>query len=227
MLMQDPRVASSYNDLWDRASRELRSLVDIPDHMWATLAVAAKCDAGQLKDKVISAGHVAYHFLWRRVLEPASQLPWKLCRGDADAHLDEIAAMENPPSEPCSYHIWHLLKEKHERVQIKMVIDLLSQCSWSSLPAEQQHGSLSLLHRWHPEYGLDSLISRAFLHQVVRLIPRESDLDKKIARVMAKLSKIQRADPEKASGSHMLVAALVRVMKQRKESGERNRSKNC
>lgn len=226
VLMQDPRVASSYTELWSRASQELRSLVDIPDHMWGSLATAAGCEPGQLKDKVISAGHVAYHFLWRRVLEPASQLPWKLCRDNADDHLDSIEAMESPPSEPCANHIWHLLAEKHERSQIKMVIDLLAQCSWSSLPAEQQHGSLSLLHRWHPEYGLDSLLSRAFLHQVVRLIPRESDLEKKIGRTMAKLSKIQRSNPDKVSGSHMLVAALVRVMKQRKDVGWDNKLQN-
>jgi hypothetical protein len=58
------------------------------------------------------------------------------------------------------------------------------------------------------------------------LIPRESDLEKKIGRTMAKLSKIQRSNPDKVSGSHMLVVALVRVMKQRKDVGWDNKLQN-
>ena len=216
--MEDPRVASAYDQLWESASKELRYVVDMSDEMWGSLAIAAGCSAGELKDRAIAASHVSYHFLWRRVLEPASQLPWRLCRGDVYENMDELAAMSDPPSDPCSHQLWTLLQEDEiERSHLKMLIELFGQCSWSSLPAEQQHGSLSLLHRWHPEYGLESLVSRALLHQTVRLIPRQSKLDKQISKVQSKMSKIERAHPDKATGSHMLVAALVHVMKQRKD----------
>ena len=217
-LMEGPRVASVYDELWAAASKELRYVIDIADDMWKSLAVVAGCSAGELRDRAIGAAHISYHFIWRRVLEPAAQLPWRLCRGDVDDNLDEIAAMDDEPSEPCTKQLWFLLQgEEVERSQLKMLVELFGECSWSSLPAEQQHGSLSLLHRWHPEYGLESLVSRALLHQAVRLIPRQSALDKKITKVMNKISKVERANPDKATGSHMLVAALVHVMKQRKD----------
>ena len=47
-------------------------------------------------------------------------------------------------------------------VQLKQTVALLQQISWSSLVAEQQHGSLANLKKYHPEYELSTLASRAF-----------------------------------------------------------------
>ena len=210
-------MASHLEELWDVASRELRWVIDIPGHMWSSLAVASGSRADELKDRTIRASHIAYHFLWRRVLHPACEYPWSLCRGDPGEHLDTIQAMDEPPAEPNAAHLWHLLQQEHPRSQLIGVIQLFGQCSWSSLPAEQQHGSLSLLHRWHPEYGLESLVSRALLHSAVRLLPHESKLDKAIDRVLKKMEKLDSRAPEKVSGSHMLVQAMVRVFRGRKD----------
>ena len=216
-LMKDPRVASNYADLWGAASSELRYCIDLPEHVWATLATVADCTPATLQDKTIAACHTSYHWLWRRVLAPAGQRPWSLCRGDIDENLDCLAAETDEPVEPCTRQLWLLLGEGHPRVQLRKVVELLGQCSWSSLPAEQQHGSLALLHRWHPEYGMEMLISRSLLHTAFRLVPHQSKLDKSISRVIAKMDKLERCDPSKATGSHMLVKALVDVLIGRKD----------
>ena len=85
------------------------------------------------------------------------------------------------------------------------------------MPAEQQHASVALLHRWHAEYGLEQLISRALLHQAVRLLPSESKTDKLLAKLCRKMGKLDDKVPQRASGSHMLVKALVDVVKKRKD----------
>ena len=218
-LMEDSRVASQYQVLWDAMSKELRWVIDLPEDTWSDLASVAGCRADELKDRAISAAHLSYHFIWRRVLEPAGQLPWSLCRGDPDANLQELGEMAVAPAEPCSNHLWHLIQLRHNPNQIRGVVDLLAQCAWSSLPAEQQHGSLSLLHRWHPEYGLEKLVSRALLHQAVRLLPSESKIEQQIGKVMKQLSKLDSANSEKVSGSHMLVKSLMHVTRGRKEAG--------
>ena len=174
-LMEDRRVASHYQELWEVASKELRWVLDIPDHLWSAFASVAGCRVDELKDTCTHAAHLSYHFTWRRVLQPAGQLPWRLCRGDLDANLRELGEMAVAPEEPCSHQLWHLIQHGHNQAQLRGVLRLLGQCSWSSLPAEQQHGSLSLLHRWHPEYGLESLVCRALLHQAVRMLPSESN----------------------------------------------------
>ena len=151
------------------------------------------------------------------MLEPASNLPWRLCRGDLDENIDEIASLLDPPEEPCTSNIWHLIQEGFSKHQLKLVLEALGECPWSSLPAEQQHASVSLLHRWHPEYGIESLVCRSLMHQVVRVLPQTSKLDRHISRVVKKLRVLSNKVPEKASGSHMLVQALVRVVRGRKD----------
>ena len=217
-LMEDNRVGSHFEELWGAASRELRWVIDIPNHMWSSLSNAARCQAQELRDTTIAAAHVSYHFIWRRVLQPATQFPWKLCRGDPEVQLDDLAELEAPPAEPTAKQLWHLLREGHPRSQLKGVIELLGQCSWSSMPAEQQHGSLALLHRWHPEYGPESLVCRALLHSAVRLLPHESKVDKEVSRVLAKVAKLDKQNPAKASGSHMLVQALVHICRGRRDT---------
>ena len=221
-------MAECYESLWGAANKELRWLLDVPDHMWSSLASAAGCRADVLKDKTLQAAHVAYHFLWRRVLEPAGQMPWKWCRGDLKENLEVLGSMEAPPEEPCSRHLWHLIQEDEiPEIHLIGVLKLLAQCPWSTLPAEQQHGSLSLLHRWHPEFSLRSLLSRSLLHQAVRLLPSESKLDKRVSQVLRKVAKLDRADPSKTTGSHMLVQALCKVVSDRKDRRSLNINIAC
>ena len=80
-LMNDNRVAIAFPALWKIAAEEVRWIVDLPDHVWGALASVSGCRLEQLKDETISAAHISFHFLWRRVLQPAGELPWRLCRG--------------------------------------------------------------------------------------------------------------------------------------------------
>ena len=217
-LLEDNRVGLRFNELWAAASRELKWVVDLSDHVYERLAsVSTQGCASELKDRVIKAAHTSYHFVWRRVLHPASLLPWRLCRGNVQANIKELLALKDPPEDPVSSNLWHLGKDNYPKLQLQQVVELLAECPWSSMPAEQQHASVALLHRWHQEYGAEQLLSRALLHQVVRLLPRPSKLDRQITRVIAKYHKTQAKNPLRASGSHMLVQALVRVFKGKKE----------
>ena len=218
-LMTDPRVAARHWILWTAATKELKYVVDLPEHVWCKLAqVSDGLSAARLRDMAISGAHVSYHFLWRRVLKPAGALPWRLCRGNVDENLDWLAAQTVEPSEPCTKNLWHLLRNgKVPRSHVKGVVSLLGECSWSSMPTEQQHASVAVLHRWHPEYGLEQLVSRALLHQIVRLLPHRSKEEKQFARLVRKIEKVEARMPQRVTGSHMLVQALVQVAKGRKE----------
>ena len=88
-LLTDTRVAIRLNELWGAASKELKWVVDIPDHVYTNLArvVGGDCDPCMVKHDVLAAAHVSYHFLWGRVFEPAQGLPWSLCRGDMKSNF--------------------------------------------------------------------------------------------------------------------------------------------
>ena len=147
-LLEDSRVAATYPALWRAAAEELRWIVDLPMSTWQSLASVVGCTAEDLRGDTIAASHVSFHFIWRRVLEPAGQLPWRLCRGDIVSNLEALAAADKP-DEPCSAQMWKLLRREvpYSMAQLVEVVELLAQVSWSSLPPEQQHGSLAALHR--------------------------------------------------------------------------------
>ena len=217
-LLEDSRVAATYPVLWRTASEELRWIVDLPISTWRSIASVVGCTAAELRDDTIAASHASYHFLWRRVLEPAGQLPWRLCRGSIECNLRALAAEEHEPEEPCSRQFWLLLNREvpYPMAQLVETVELLGQVSWSSLPAEQQHGSLAALHRWHPEYELETLVFRALCHQMVRLLPSESQADRQISKIVRQMKKLESKVPERAGAQHMVLKAILAVARGRK-----------
>ena len=216
--MTDPRVAANYGPLWSAATDELRWIIDLPAPTWQALASVAQCSPAEIRDETIRAAHVSYHFLWRRVLQPAIELPWQLVRGDWKENLEALKALDAPPTEPVSGNMWRLMNEhRWDADQLTGVVELLGQCSWSSLTAEQQHGSLSALHKWHPQYGDQRLVERALLHQMTRLLPSLSKAEKELNKLARAMEKLERRVPERAGGQHMLVKAIMSVARGRKD----------
>ena len=134
-------------------------------------------------------------FLWRRVLEPAGQLPWRLCRGDIESNLRALAAEEDEPEEPCSRQFWLLLNREvpYPVVRLVKTVELLCQISWSILPAKQQRGSLAALHRWRPYYEMETFVPRAMCHQLIRMLPSESHTDRQISKTVRHMKKLEQS----------------------------------
>ena len=219
-LLQDNRVGVVFNQLWGAATKELKWVVDLPYHLYEKLSTVVSADFAPwvLRDEAIAAAHTSYHFLWRRVLVPASKLPWSLCRGDIKENLDDLKSWGEAPDEPFSHNLWHLLQnDRFPEKQLVMVVELFGECPWSSMPAEQQHASVAQLHRWHPEYQLHQLLARSLVHQTVRLLPHPSKLEKQLARLSRKVERVQAKSAEKASPSHLMVKALIAVAKGKKD----------
>ena len=81
-LMQDSRVAHTLPDLWQAAGEELHWVSRLGDDFWSPLADACGSSVQELKSDCIHAAHVSFHFLWRRIFEPAAEYPWRLVRGE-------------------------------------------------------------------------------------------------------------------------------------------------
>ena len=62
-------------------------MVDVPSFIWEELSALCGEESWSLKDVCISAAHISFHFLWRRVFQPASGLPWRLARGNIEDNL--------------------------------------------------------------------------------------------------------------------------------------------
>ena len=65
-LLQDPRVAQMYPLLWQTLAKNMLWLVNLPTHVWEALAPLTELTASELQSGCIAAGHIAFHFFWRR-----------------------------------------------------------------------------------------------------------------------------------------------------------------
>ena len=219
ILMEDSRVVRVQDDLWGAACEELKLIIERSTPQWALLASACDLGVGALADACIVASHTPLHFLWRRVMVHAQELPWSLARGDVGANLRRLGNADCP-DEPTSQRIWLMKKSRVvPDAQLVAAIALLGEVSWTSLPAEQQHASLSMLHKWHPSYGCDMLVSRALMLQMTRLLPSMTADDRKAAAIVRKMQKVMNASPDRAHGRNMLVKSMIAICKGRKDEG--------
>eukprot|EP00974_Lingulodinium_polyedra_P017600 1708100-Lingulodinium_polyedra.AAC.1 len=74
-LLEDHRVALVYDDLWMALATNMKWLVTLPKHLWVTLASITEVDSSSLQSGCIQGARKAFHFFWRRVLQPASEYP--------------------------------------------------------------------------------------------------------------------------------------------------------
>ena len=170
-------------------------------------------------DECIRGAHVSYHFLWGRIFQVASDLPWSLVRGDIEANVLRLGALEHCPDEPMSAQLWQLQQIGHPVSQLVGAVRALGESGWTSVPAEQQHGSLAVLHKWHPDYSSEMLISRGLMLQVSRILPSISKEEKERARVCRHMDTLMRSNPDRCSGKSMLFASMVDICKGRHEEG--------
>lgn len=213
-LMEDGRVAMRYEALYETLAEEMKWLVDVPVYVWQEVGRVAGVPWEDLRSSCISAGHTSFHFFWRRVLRPAGDLPWRLARGDVRQNLLDMRD-EEPPDEPFSWQMWQLLRMGVNIEQLVSTVRLLLEIGWTTLPAEQQHGSLASIRRWHPEYSMETLVGRAFLMQLRRLLPSMSEDEKALARLSKQLDRVLAKNPSAAGGRQEYVAELFAHLRER------------
>ena len=133
-----------------------------------------------------------------RFLRRADELSFSLCQGDIDAHLDRLCENEEP-EEPVSAKIRRLLVVyKYNAAINNNALLLLQQSPWHTGAAEQQHASAALVGNFHPEVEQDALMVRAALHTFRRLLPDSSPEEKLVARLLTKLDRLERREPQKS-----------------------------
>eukprot|EP00971_Amphidinium_carterae_P329247 6461570-Amphidinium_carterae.2 len=121
-------------------------------------------DADTLRDLCLVSANAAWGYIDWRVLSVATSLPWSLCLGSLDDNLAWLCNESEPPPEPISARIWQLHSMGVPDSVLLDGLSALRQASWTSQVSERQHASTSLMRKHHPDYGLQALLSRSWLH---------------------------------------------------------------
>ena len=218
-LMQDSRVPLKCAELEEALNDEVSYLAGVKDVVWNALAEPCHMSGGELRSDVLGASHISIGFLQSKVLQEAKDFPWCLGYGDQTSKLSDLKAGPQP-EEPVTAKIWQLLHLGFNDLQLKRGLDLLMDCPWGTATVERQHASATLVKKHHPEYGLESLVSRAFFHTLRLCLPGQSPEEKHLAAQQRKLERLVQQNPQRITGRHVFVKDLMSEASGRKARGK-------
>ncbi|CAK0909364.1 unnamed protein product [Prorocentrum cordatum] len=210
LMLHDARLAKNIDEVETKAFKSLQTVAEIDASVWRVFADACYegCPPLSLQSKAIHCAQVSLALVTWRALDDARGLPWSLATGDVDGKLDALAAGDMP-QDAVAARVYCLLQCGWPRADIKRGLSLLLECPWSTRCAEQLHASLTLMKRYHPDAGQETLIVRAGVHSMRLLLPGLNALEKQAAVRREKLARLGRKCPEKITGRHIFLKELV------------------
>ena len=162
-ILEDPRVGRHHDEIWQILCEDMSSILSVPISVWEAVGAVAELSSEQFRAACIRGAHVSFHFMWRRIMDPAGRLPWSLVRGDVAENLEMLGSDPNPPDDPVSLKLWELYRSGFNQVQLQRAIELIGDIGWSTMAVEQQHGTMALIHRHHPDYSKSTLMARTLV----------------------------------------------------------------
>ena len=206
-LMEDPRAPARLPELHSVAADALKWFVGVEMQVWESLSQV--CDSGpaEFRQASISAAHICLYSAWRRFLAVEEELPWSLTRGTIEESINELAAGLEP-EDPVSRNSWRLHHGGHPLGMLISGVELLGHAPCTSIVTEQQHGSLAMLPRRHPDYQLSSMVMHGLWMHASRLMPSATKEENMLARMHGAIEKRVlgkspgKAAPDKLSSWH-------------------------
>lgn len=162
LICTDDRLAQQADSLTNAVQQDMYFLSRIGTYTWSRLAKPLGCSASSFKTDCIHAALAAASFLHMRVFKALQGYPWRLCTGDLDKQIEDLASHgECPGTDLTTIKIWTLAREQWPRSELKQGLMRLAQCRWSTVLVEQAHGAAAAVHKAHKEYGANMLAVRA------------------------------------------------------------------
>ena len=208
-LMEDARIARRLDEIVAAIDEEMQWIVNLKPFVWDKLGKLVNQLGPELRHHCISKAHIAIGF-WRwRVADTALSRPWSLARGNIAQNLDDLGQEELSPSDhPVVAKLKHLLDIGYPTDELIAGLKLVQEISWSGMISEQQHASLAVLARFHPEYEKATLVARSTVLQLNRLMPKPTADEKALAKLENKLQQLLQQQPNRVGGRHMYMRSL-------------------
>ena len=208
-LLNDDRLLKCLPELEEDIQEEMHYLQTLPEGVWMRLAgLSPELSAPALQSTVLMAAQTSIAYLQDKTLSQARELKGSLTLGNIDFNLHQLAVLTVPPSESVASKIWHLMRAGYCQKQLHDAVRLFQEVPWSTQGVECSHGSLSSIHKYHPQYGLATLAGRAMLHQARALFSTDPTTAG-LQRRQQQLEKLQRSMSRSVSARNVFLAELV------------------
>ena len=172
LLLADDRLALQVPRFRETMEEEWEWLLGIPGSTWTCIATstAASPSGSDLRSQCLQAALTSLGYVYANALRLFEEEPWKWTQGDTEAHFAVLAGDGVEVHHMLSRRLRTYLHMGGDPQKVRSILDLMRECSFSTMGVEQQHGSYASLHRFHPDLGLKSLSTRGYLHSCRALL---------------------------------------------------------
>eukprot|EP00974_Lingulodinium_polyedra_P130387 11213633-Lingulodinium_polyedra.AAC.1 len=217
LMLSDPR-GCLHCDAWADAARdEVLWLASWRPQLWAHLTAWTMGGAGfsprVLMDRVLQAALTMEAFMQDGVFHKVKEYPWCLAKGDVEANLAELRGKADV-GEATTWKIQQLSRMPGHRAQLVKALLLLRDVSWTTNCTEQQHASVRMVRRHHPDFHLHQLLVRSGLHCLRRLLPEPTPEMKLVRKLRHKLDKESAKQSNRVTGRMMFFKEKVEEAKE-------------
>ena len=169
-----------------------------------------------LRSDCTDAADVSCAYAAKKFLRKVRQLPWSLAIGDMSGNLDTLAAgME--PGEQTASKIWKLLQLGCNRAELVDAVAMLRECRWSTVLAEQLHGTTAAIHKLHKELGEAVLTARSMVGFMKPLFATDR-LEKHEAATNQHLERMSCKMPSRENGRSHFIGSFVNQVKRKRDA---------
>ena len=211
ILLSDDRLAQQLQEFQTALAEEMDWLQQLPATTWDVLACGAGLEfqGSEARHIVLQAALTSLGYIYSHASSLFEREPWIWTQGDPSQHIGLLKS-SGPEAfwHPVSQQIASYLNMGGDEDNVLAVFKLLQECSFSTMGVEQQHGSYATMHRLHPDYSMQSLSTRGFLHSCRALFHESEDLQiqKRLEQLVAKLD---RKQPNKVGGRSMFLQEML------------------
>ena len=192
-LFEDDRFLMRSQECWASANDELTYLLGSPWSFWCCLAAVVHLSPGDLRRRTIDCCVTSIGFMWLEIWLPIERGPLRLAMGDCAAHVEALKSSE--PSSDYTIAKVQVLAQLGYDEEVVSALILLKETPMSTTLVEQAHGSGAQLMRRHPTYEMNTLISRATVHNA-RSLFHLSQLEKRQQKLQLMLENVEWASKQ-------------------------------
>ena len=207
-LLADDRLAIRVYELQDLMQDELTWLSELGEDVWLRLGSLCDVAAKRLRMDCLRAASVSAAYVDFKALTPAKGYPWTLCRGDIKQNLFFLT-LEDEPEDPTAAKIQQLMAHGYNVDLLAEGVQRVGDVHWSTVGVEQAHGSAATIHRFHPDYEVQTLVVMYILHIMRSLLPKTGPT----TYIDQRLEWFAKKQPHKAHGRSAFFAQLMQAVK--------------
>ena len=207
-LLTDDRLALRVDEIEEKMLDEMKWIAEMPIEFWTTLGDLSRSTGLAMRSQCISSSNTISAYIHHKCLYKAKQLPWSLCRGEIKDKLFFFGLQDEPTTSVTAAKIWRLVQQGIDTDIIVEGIQRLGEVRWSTTTTEQAHGSAAIVHRFHPDFEMNSLCQRSLLHSLRSLWPclpaRSQDV-----KIVSQIDKLSRQQPHRIQGRMVFLAEAL------------------